>query len=181
MRGLAGAILALCLFAASAQAVTVPRPAQEFVIHGPGGDALLSQFRGKVVLLAFIFTTCPHCQHSVGIMSGLQNEYGPRGFQALGAAFNEMAAQLVPSFIAQFHPTFPIGYAARASVLEYLQTPSNIPLSVPVLVFIDKKGVIRSQHMSSDDPFFKDQEKSMRAELEALLKEPGPARAKKKP
>ena len=180
MRGFAGAILAFGLFAASAQAVTVPRPAHEFVIRGPGGDALLSQFRGKVVLLAFIFTTCPHCQHSVGIMSGLQNQYGSKGFQALGAAFNEMAAQLVPSFLTQFHPTFPVGYAPRASVLEYLQTPSNFPLSVPVLVFIDKKGIIRSQHMGGDDPFFKDQEKSMRAELEALLKEPGPARGKKK-
>jgi peroxiredoxin len=178
MRGLAGGILSLCLFAVSAGAVTVPRPAHEFVIRGPGGEALLSQFRGKVVLLAFIFTSCPHCQHSVGIMSGLQNEYGSRGFQALGSAFNEMAAQLLPSFLTQFHPTFPVGYAARATVLEYLQTPSNFPLSVPVLVFIDRKGTIRSQHMGSDDPFFKDQEKSMRAELEGLLKEPGPGRKK---
>ena len=48
----------------------------------------------------------------------------------------------------------------------------------PTTVLIDKKGIIRSQHMGSDDPFFKDQEKSIRAELEALLKEP--AHAKKK-
>jgi hypothetical protein len=46
-----------------------------------------------------------------------------------------------------------------------------MPLSVPVLVFIDKKGTIRSQHMGSDDPFFKDQEKTIRAELDSLLKE----------
>jgi peroxiredoxin len=176
MRGLAGAVLSLGLLAASAGAVTVPRPAPEFVIRGAGGEALLSQYRGKVVLLAFIFTTCPHCQHSVGIMSEVQKEYASRGFQALGAAFNEMAAQLVPSFVTQFHPNFPVGYAARASVLEFLQVPSNVPLSVPVLVFIDKKGIIRSQHMGSDDPFFKDQEKSMRAELEALLKEPAQAK-----
>jgi hypothetical protein len=32
--------------------------------------------------------------------------------------------------------------------------------------------------MGSEDPFFKDQEKSMRSELEALLKEP--VQAKKK-
>jgi peroxiredoxin len=178
MRGLAGTALSLGLLTTSAGAVTVPRPAPEFVIRGTGGEALLSQYRGKVVLLAFIFTTCPHCQHSVGIMSEVQKEYASRGFQALGAAFNEMAAQLVPSFITQFQPNFPVGYAARASVLEFLQVPSNVPLSVPVLVFIDKKGIIRSQHMGSEDPFFKDQEKSMRSELEALLKEP--VQAKKK-
>ena len=178
MRGLAGAVLSLGMLAASAGAVTVPRHAPEFVVRGAGGEALLSQYRGKVVLLAFIFTTCSHCQHTVGIMSEVQKEYASRGFQALGAAFNEMAAQLVSSFVTQFHPNFPVGSAARASVLEFLQVPSNALLSVPVLVFIDKKGIIRSQHIGGDDPFFKDQEKSMRTELEALLKEP--AHAKKK-
>jgi peroxiredoxin len=177
MRVLARAILLLCLVV-SGGAVTVPRPASEFVVRGPAGEALLSQFRGKVVLLAFIFTTCPHCQHTVGIMSDVQKEYASRGFQALGSAFNENAAQLLPAFLTQFHPNFPLGYAARPTVLEYLQTPSNVPLSVPVLVFIDRNGTIRSQHMGGEDPFFKDQEKNLRSELEALLKEP--ARARKK-
>src|SRR5258708_127397 len=130
MRGLAGAILLLCLVATSGSAVTVPRPASEFVVRGPGGEALLSQYRGKVVLLAFIFTTCPHCQHTVGIMSDVQKEYASRGFQALGSAFNENAGPLLPAFLTQFHPNFPLGYAARATVLEYLQAPSNAPLSV---------------------------------------------------
>jgi thiol-disulfide isomerase/thioredoxin len=176
MRGLARAILPLCLLAASAGAAAIPRPAPEFVVRGSGGEALLSQFRGKVVLLAFIFTTCPHCQRTVGIMSEVQKEYASRGFQALGSAFNDMAAQLLPAFLTQFHPNFAVGYAARPTVLEFLQTPSNLPLSVPVLVFIDKKGTIRSQHMGSEDPFFKDQERNMRAELEALLKEPAQAK-----
>ena len=178
MRGLARAVLLLCFLAASAVAATVPRPAPEFVVRGPAGEVLLSQYRGKVVLLALIFTTCPHCQHTVGIMSDVQKEYGARGFQALGSAFNEMAAQLLPAFLTQFHPSFPVGYSARATVLEFLQAPSNSALSVPILVFIDKKGIIRSQHMGSEDPLFKDQEKSIRAELEILLKEP--AHAKKK-
>jgi peroxiredoxin len=178
MRGFARAVLLLCLLAIAVSAATVPRPAPEFVVRGPGGEVLLSQYRGKVVLLAFIFTTCPHCQHTVAIMSDIQKEYGSRGFQALGSAFNETASQSLPAFLTQFHPNFPVGYSARATVLEFLQAPSNAPLSVPILVFIDKNGIIRSQHMGSDDPFFNDQEKTMRAELEALLKEP--AHTKKK-
>jgi hypothetical protein len=39
------------------EAATIPRRAPEFVIEGPAGSVLLSQFRGKVVLLAFLFTT----------------------------------------------------------------------------------------------------------------------------
>ena len=172
MRGFGRVVLVLCFLAIAASAATVPRPAPEFVVRGPAGEVLLSQYRGKVVLLALIFTTCPHCQHTVGIMSEVQKEYGSRGFQALGSAFNEMASQLLPAFLTQFHPNFPVGYSARATVLEFLQAPPNAPLSVPILVFIDKKGIIRSQHMGSEDPLFKDQEKSIRAEVEALLKEP---------
>jgi thiol-disulfide isomerase/thioredoxin len=166
-------VLLLCLVAALSSAVTVPRPARELVIKTPEGEKLLTQYRGKVVLLAFIFTSCPHCQHTVGIMSDIQREYGPRGFQALGAAFNEGADQLVPGFVAKFNPSFPVGYTPRATVLEYLQVPSNVPLNVPVLVFIDKKGIIRSEHIggAADDAFFSNQEKAIRAELESLLKE----------
>ena len=176
MRGLARAISLACLIAALAGAVTIPRPAREFVIRGPGGETLLSQYRGKVVLLALIFTSCPHCQHTVGIMSDIQRQYGPRGFQALGSAFNEGAEQLLPGFLAKFNPAFPVGYASRATALEYLQIPSNVPLMVPILIFIDKKGTIRSQHMGGSDPFFTDQDKTIRAELDALLKEPAPGK-----
>ncbi len=42
----------------AAWAQQVPRPASEFAIHmTDGSQVLLSQFRGKVVLLTFMFTT----------------------------------------------------------------------------------------------------------------------------
>lgn len=42
----------------------VPRPTKEFTIILPSGQQkLLSSYRtGKVVMIAFMFTTCPHCQ-----------------------------------------------------------------------------------------------------------------------
>ena len=72
-------LIALSILAAGlvAQAQTVPRPAGEFAISMPyGGQTLLSQYSGKVVLLAFILTTCPHCQHTTQILSAIQNDYG---------------------------------------------------------------------------------------------------------
>ena len=50
-------LLLFALFAIAVQAAPIPRPAPEFVIRRPGGDLLLSQFRGKVIVLAFLFTT----------------------------------------------------------------------------------------------------------------------------
>jgi peroxiredoxin len=166
---LAFALLISCL---AAQAQQLPRPAGEFVITMPNGQTtLLSQYSGKVVLLAFISTTCPHCQHTTQLLSTLQNEYASKGVQFLAAAFNPGAAQLVPAFIAQFHPAFPLGSAERDSVLEYEQASLAKPNYVPELMFIDRNRMIRAQHDGGDD-FFKDQEKNIREMLDTLVKEP---------
>jgi len=165
-------VFALLLTGLAAYAQQVPRPAGEFAIKMPNGQVtLLSQYAGKVVVLAFISTTCPHCQHTTQVLSALQSEYGPRGVQFLAAAFNPDAAALVPGFIAQFRPTFPVGSADRDSVLEYEQASLAKPNFVPDLLFIDRKRVIRAQHDGADE-FFKDQEKSIRDMLDSLLKEP---------
>jgi len=167
--------MAFALFAAglTAQAQQLPRPAGEFAITMPNNQVtLLSQYAGKVVVLAFISTTCPHCQHTTQILSGIQNEYGPKGVQILAAAFNPDAVQLVPGFIAQFHPTFPVGSANRDSVLEYEKAELTKPNYVPEILLIDRNRVIRMQHHGGDTAFFNDQEKNLREELDQLLKEP---------
>src|SRR5579871_3312140 len=167
-------LMAFALFAAglTAQAQQLPRPAGEFAITMPNNQVtLLSNYAGKVVVLAFISTTCPHCQHTTQVLSQIQNEYRGKGVQILAAAFNPDAAQLVPGFIAQFHPTFPVGSAGRDAVLEYEQASLAKPNYVPEIIFIDRNRTIRLQHNGGDD-FFKEQEKNIREEIETLLKEP---------
>jgi len=168
--------LAALAFVALASAQQVPRPAGEFAVTTTNGrQILLSTYSGKVVLLAFMFTTCPHCQHTSQILSGIQKEYGDRGLQILGAFFNDNAAQLIPGFITQFQPTFPVGYATRDQVNEYLQHSPGKPTYVPELVFIDRNRQIRGQFTGTDD-FFKDQEASIRNLVDSLLKEPATAK-----
>jgi len=169
-------VAALCM-SAIGSAAPLPRPSPDFEIHlTPSGQASPAQYKGKVVVLAFISTTCPHCQQTAQILSGLQREYGGRGLQVLGAAFNEMANMLVPDFNKQFQPAFPVGWASRQDVYTYLDHSSVMQLYVPSLVFIDRKGMIRFQYLG-DDPFLQNQEKNLRETIEALLKEPA---AKKK-
>ena len=167
-------LAALAVLATGLQgyAQQVPRPAGEFAITMPyGGQTLLSQFAGKVVVLAFISTTCPHCQHTTQILSAIQNEYKSRGVQILAAAFNPDAMELVPGFIKMFNPTFPVGWANRDAVFEYEQASLAKPNYVPELIFIDRKRVIRAQ-FSGGDEFFKDQDKNIRTLLDSLLREP---------
>ena len=51
------ALLVVAFLTGSAIAATIPRPAPEFVVRGPAGEVLLSKFRGKVILLAFLFSS----------------------------------------------------------------------------------------------------------------------------
>jgi hypothetical protein len=82
-----------------------------------------------------------------------------------------MAAMLVPDYVKELQLSFPVGVAEREPVLGLLQYSPIERMLVPQLIFIDRKGVIRAQH-SGDSPFFADEEKSMREQIEALLKEP---------
>ncbi len=159
----------------SLAAAEVPRKAPELAVQLVNGQQLLlSQLRGKVVLLEFLHTTCPHCQQSSAIIERLYKELGPRGFQPVGVAFNDNAAQLVPDFVRQLGLSFPVGVAPRETVIEYLQHDMTRPLYVPQMIFVDRKGVIRAQHGGEDD-FLKDLEPNVRAQLEELLKEPARA------
>ena len=159
----------LCLSAVAA-AAPIPRPSPDFTVHlTPTTQTSPKQYKGKVVLLAFIQTTCPHCQQSIRILNGLQKQYGPRGLQIMAAAFNTNAETLVPGFINQFQPVFPVGWSTHQEVLTYLDHSVMTPLYVPSMVFIDRKGVIQHAYLGGD-PFFNDQEKNLRETIEEMLK-----------
>lgn len=168
-----GLILALSLSSVSiwAQPPT-PRKAPELTIVEPGGkQTLLSSYKGKVVLLAFIFTTCPHCQAECGVLTKLQGELGNKGFQPLAVAFNENAGMLVSSFIQNFRPSFPVGYAGRQTVTDYLQLDDTgkVAWMVPQIVLIDRKGMIVEQSSPKGTEELQE-EGSLRQKITDLLK-----------
>src|ERR1043166_8287059 len=81
-------------------AATIPRKAPNFTVKMNNGKPLqLSEYKGKVVVLAFILTTCSHCQAATRILNKLQAEMGPRGLQVIESAIDENAQALVPGFV----------------------------------------------------------------------------------
>jgi len=153
----------------------VPRPAPEFAVQLPdGSQTLLSSLKGKVVCLMFVHTTCPHCQHATQVMSKLYGEYGSKGFQPVAVAFNTMAKMLVPDFVRNFQINFPVGYAESDTVMSYLGLSMMERSVVPQIVWIDKKGMIRSQTPAMGDEKMLE-EPFWREEIETLLKEPAGA------
>jgi thiol-disulfide isomerase/thioredoxin len=137
------AILFAGMMAAADGNATLPRKAPELAFTVPTqGQKLLSQYRGKVVALELVYTTCPHCQHASQIMTKLQAEYGPRGFQAVDVAFNDNSDLLVENFAKDFQVGFPVGWAPRDQVLAFLNLSVMDRFVVPQLVLMDRKGMI---------------------------------------
>ena len=153
------------------KAPVVPRKAPEFVfnmVNTP--QQLLSMYRGKTVVLAFMYTTCPHCQKLAQELSQIQTEYAGKGVQVLGATFDTGAQARVQQFNQMLKLNFPVGYSDGAPVLEFLQHPANDPYFVPILVFIDQRGMIRSQFIPDEDS----KPVNVRAEIDKLLKPAAP-------
>jgi peroxiredoxin len=147
----------------------VPRKASEFVfnmIDGP--QKLLSGYRGKNIVLALMYTTCPHCQHTSELLTKIQGEYTGKNVQVLGAVFDNGAAGRLQQFKAQFAQNYPLGYSNQDSVLQFLGLPPTEPYFVPILVFIDRTGTIRSQYIG-DEAFLSHQEVNIRAEIDKML------------
>jgi peroxiredoxin len=150
---------------------SLPRKAPELSIKEPSGkEILLSHYRGKVVVVTFMYTTCPHCQHESQMLTKLQKELGPKGLQTLGMAFNDNAAVLVPGFIQQFGVGFPVGYGSPDTVMSYLGFSVMDRYVVPQIAVIDRKGMIRAQSGPQGDPKLQD-EGYMRELISSLLKE----------
>jgi len=176
MRNLAMRVLAATAFVAltvSAYATPpVPRKSPEFTITDPSGkQILLSSLRGKIVVMPFMFTTCPHCQRYAQVLTKLQQEFGPRGVVMVGAVFNDANGAMAAQFVKEFNVGFPVGYATREQVLSYLGISiMDGRWVVPQAAIIDKKGNIVAQSAATGSPELQE-EASLRAILDKLVKE----------
>ncbi|HUA18434.1 MAG TPA: TlpA disulfide reductase family protein [Bryobacteraceae bacterium] len=151
----------------------VLRRSPEFVIKFVDGhQTLLSSYKGKVIALLMVHTTCPHCQHTSQVFTQFQTDYGPRGFQALDVAFNTMANLYVNDFVKTYNIGYPVGFGTPEDVLGYLGFNVLQRYTVPQIVFIDKKFNIRSQTPAAGDDPSMYTEDYWRGTIEALLKEP---------
>lgn len=155
---LTSALATATLFAADSGEL---KKAPELAFTLPGqGPKLLSQYRGKVVALEFILTTCPHCQAAAKVMTKYQQELGGRGLQVIDLAINALddgnseatATSMVTLFAMNFQVGFPVGYIPRDSMMAFMGYSIMDRMVVPQLVLIDRKGFIHYRTPAGSGP-----------------------------
>ena len=157
--------------------VTVLRKSPEFTIADSSGKTIqLSSFRGKVVVMEFLFVKSQHCMRVAATLNKLNSELGASGFQAVGIVFDppnakETGEQLLPVVVDSLKLTYPLGYAQKEAVDSYLGRSGNEILNIPQVVVIDRAGMIRATSGGrGGDPALED-ENSLRNLIEGLLHE----------
>jgi peroxiredoxin len=172
------ALLALSAGAILAQPVV--RPAPDITVTEPNGNkTTLASLKGRVVVLDFIFTTCPHCQAEGQMLTRIYKEMQPKGLQVLSVAVNDNASLLIPGFVQQFAIPYPVGYAPKETLLKYMGFSEMDLWVVPQIVVIDRKGMVRAQTPVKGDPNLQS-ETYMRDLLTKLLAEKSSTTSKSK-
>jgi peroxiredoxin len=176
MRNLMRALAATAFVALTVSAFAtppVPRKSPEFTVTDPAGKPiLLSSLKGKIVVMPFMFTTCPHCQREAQMLTKLQQEFASKGVVMLGTVFNDANGAMATQFVKEFNIGFPVGYATRDAVVSYLGLSVLDRWVVPQVAILDRKGNVVAQSAATGTPELQD-EAYLRNFLDKLVKEGG--------
>jgi len=152
----------------------IPRKAPDLTVHYGGvRQGTLGDYGGKVMLVMFFLTGCPHCQHTTELLNPIQTELGKQGFQVVGVAINQDAQAKLDEFKKTYKPAFPVAYSDYMDAAAFTSLDATKRIVAPILVFIDRHGMIRFQTSGDDATFFNDKESdNIRDEAQKLLAEP---------
>ena len=130
----------------------------KFAQHDP------QDYRGKVVLVDFIQTTCPICLQLTENLVKVQQKYGDKiGILSITTLPDNF--QTADTYTKEHHLSWPILFDSGQVMTSYLKvTPANPQVHFPHLFVIDKQGMIRADFEGEKSP------EEISAEIEKLTK-----------
>jgi thiol-disulfide isomerase/thioredoxin len=124
----------------------------------------IAAMRGRVVLLDFWATWCGPCRIVIPKLGALQSRYGAQGLSVLGVSTED--AQDVAAFTQRMAVHYAVASDKHAET-----TRSYGVVSLPTLVVIDKRGVVRDVAIGYDSS----EDARLEASVRSLLAEQAPA------
>ncbi len=128
----------------------------------------LQDYRGKVLIVDIMLTTCPVCTKLADTLVEVKKKYGEQiGILSIVTLPDNF--QAADKFTAEHKITWPVLFDSGQVLVSYLKvTPTNTEVHFPHLFLIDKEGTIRSDFEGTDDPFLTLE--GMSREIDKLLK-----------
>jgi peroxiredoxin len=111
----------------------------------------LQDYRGKVLLIDFMSTTCPHCMLLSTTLEKVKEKYGDK-VAILGVVLPPDNADTVSKYVATHRITVPIVCDQGQMTISYFNAkPGQSHIDVPHIFLIDKQGMIRSDFQWDDN------------------------------
>jgi thiol-disulfide isomerase/thioredoxin len=132
----------------------------------PTGLLDLASTQGKVVVLDFWASWCAPCLRELPELSELQDQLGAEGLQIIGVNREPRMQNKARETWRKLNPSFETVVDARAHTVSGFGEKIGLQ-SLPTMVVVDRKGVVRHLHLGYTAPDV------LRAEVQALLADPG--------
>jgi peroxiredoxin len=141
---LCGILAAICPLGSALQAQQNLRRAPSWSLYDSKGQMRdLLDYRGKIVVIEMMQTTCPHCGAFADTLEKVQQKYGDRVailsvVTVLGPSAD--SPDKVQAFISGHKVTYPILFDMGQMQYSYILKPN---VSLPQVYLIDPNGMIR--------------------------------------
>jgi len=108
-------------------------------------------YRGKIVLVDFMQTTCPICTRLVGELQQVKAKYGDK-VEILSIMTLPDNFEKADKFAADHKVTWPMLFDSGQVMMSFLKmTPANPKVNFPHLFIIDRAGMIRFDFEGDED------------------------------
>jgi peroxiredoxin len=98
----------------------------------------LADYHGKIVIVEFMQTTCPHCVTFSDTLAGLAKKYGDK-LQILSLALPNDTPQTMMQFVRNHSLTWPLLLDQGQVAASYVRQPQ---LNFPAVYLVDGNGMI---------------------------------------
>jgi peroxiredoxin len=130
----------------------------------------LADYRGKIVILEFMQTNCPHCSAAADTLRAVEQQYGSK-IQIVAVVSSQTEKDVTVASYAQGHKVdYPILFDAGQMMFSYVQNPQ---ITFPHIYVIDGRGTIRFDYpydVTTRDVF---EGNGLSAAIDRLLAEQG--------
>lgn len=110
-----------------------------------GSRFVLSSLTGKVILLNFWATWCPHCKHEIDTLQQLKHKYNSQGLEIVGVAFERNTKNL-PAYINKHGINYTIVLGTNDIAMKFPDIQG-----IPTTILIDGNGNIAAKYVGGMD------------------------------
>jgi len=139
-------------------------PDSKQVQHDP------QDYRGKILLIDFMQTTCPHCAMFSTVLEEVKAKYKGK-VEVVSVVTNPDTYDAVQKYIAAHKVTAPILFDCGQVIASYMKiTPANPNVVFPHVFLIDTNGMIKNDFEYSNANASVFEGKGLYAELDKMVK-----------